>query len=125
MNCDEFECGYLNKPYCSLRPFSNIHCCPKFSCPPPLKCQNPCHNSPCCEPCNPNCHCCPQFDFCPSKFPCDPCCQPCFSPCDCFSSCNPCKPNPCCFPLNNLLWFFGGFNCGKKKNRWLDKCDKK
>lgn len=141
----EFECGYINKPYCSLRPFSNIPSCPKFSCPPPLGCHNSCGN-PCYPPnncCPPNCHqpnnwcwnndnwfphCCPPHqDFCRPS----PCCPPFFDRC----RCNPCNPpfDPCCNPcfpdrhpshpcscnplMNNLLWFCGGFRCGNKKGQ--------
>lgn len=121
MFCDDFECGYINKPYCSLRPFNNIPSCPKFSCPPPLRCQQPFNSrfdnrNRCFDGCNPYPYCCPRYDYCQPSFPYDPCCEP----------CRPCRPRPCCFPLNNLLWFFGGFKCGNRGgDRRRDRCNER
>ncbi len=120
---NEFECGYINKPYCALRPFSNCPSCPKFSCPPPLNCHNPC-SSPCFHNnCSPFPFCCPPHqDFCQPPFqPCQP--FPC-NPCQSFP-CNPCQPLPCnrpvdcfqpCNPMNSLIWFYGGYRCGNKRS---------
>ena len=93
-NCNRFECGYINKPYCNLRPITSITPCPRFSCPPP------------------NCFDCPPNCCVPDCFDCPPCnCSPNF----------PCPPQQCnCQPcINpNLIWFLGGFIFGRNSNRF-------
>ena len=32
-NDSNFDCGYINKPYANLRPFTCFTPCPRFSCP--------------------------------------------------------------------------------------------
>lgn len=147
MFLDEFECGYVNRPYCSLRPFSNTPICPIFSCPKPNLCHPPhpfqprfpeffppqsqfpkfsqdCFHHPYC--CMPDC-----FPVNPPFNPCPPSCNPC-PPFPCPPSCNhppcnPCRPpcNPCpprCNPLSSFVWFYGGLRCGKKtKNTTLSQ----
>lgn len=49
MNYEDFDCGYVNKPYANLRPFSCFEPYPRFSCP--NFCEN--RHSPC-LPINPN-----------------------------------------------------------------------
>lgn len=113
---NEFECGYINKPYCVLRPFNNCPSCPKFSCPPPLNCHNPCnppfHNHFSHFP-----YCCPPHqDFTP------PNCNPCQHH---HNPCQPCQPFDC-QPFNpfmsNLIWFYGGYRCGNKKSPCQSRC---
>ena len=121
MSCGcDFECGYINRPYCALRPFDNVPCCPKFSCPPPLNCHFP-HNQhfPYNQCCGPFPYCCPPYNnFCQPHFPCQPHCSPCQPNFPCQQPCQP-FPNPCCSPLNSLLWFCGGFRCGQRQHRCL------
>ena len=102
---NRFDCFYVNKPCYCLRPISCITPFPHFSCPP-----------------------FPHFSCSPS-FSCPPSCNPMFMhPCDEFHQ-NFCQPqNPCfnrpsfshCQPNMNLMWFLGGFNCGK--NRCRNNC---
>lgn len=122
MDCDcEFDCGYINKPYCALRPFSNIPSCPKFSCPPSLRCKQPhsffpynncCSCYPYCSPpfCQPNLPL-PYFPNFQPHIPSEPFCQP----NNIVPKNNQSFSNPCCSPLS-LLWFYGGFRCGQKRN---------
>lgn len=118
--CYRFECGYINKPYCSLRPISCITPCPRFSCPPPFHFTSD------------NCGCgCGNNSFCDYNFNNLPYWNNNLG-CNCNNGCNNfhqnfpycCPPwnninNPCCKPrcnfcMNpNLLWFLGGINCGK------------
>ena len=52
MSYQDFDCGYINKPYTNLRPFTSFSPCPRFSCP------DFCRHSPCdCFPYNPNFNC--------------------------------------------------------------------
>ena len=110
-----FDCGYINRPYCSLRPFDNFSPCPKFSCPPPFnRCTypyNPPFQPPFCDGFQ-SPYCCTHYG-CQQPFP--PFQRPCPPPLP------PHRP-PCGFPpmLNNLMWFYGGFRCGSQKGR--DHC---
>ena len=96
---DNFECGYINKPYANLRPFTCFPTCPRFSCPP---------SKP-----NFNCGCFP------SNHPCD--CPPCpdhhnqnwnNNYCNPYQNCNDCSP---CLSPRDLLFFWGGFTSGKDR----------
>ena len=114
-----FDCGYINKPYCSLRPFNNIPSCPKFSCPPPLGCHNPSF-FPHQDFCSPFRYCCPPF--CQPNPPCQPCfprfpkghCPPFCQPDIGFPGCH--QPCNTCFSPLNLLWFCGGLKCGQRRS---------
>lgn len=139
MFLNDFDCGYINKPYCSLKPFDNNTICPKFSCPQPNLC-NPNHHNPkhsfyryphCCLPdcfpinpphcpphphshlphCPPHCFPRPDYPIRPHpnypdypNYPTHPR-PPVYPP----KKCSPCNL------LNNFIWFYGGFRCGKKK----------
>lgn len=92
MNCNnEYECGYINKPYTNLRPFTCFTPCPRFSCPQFNKL--------------PNCGCYPNLNPCynPYEHP----CQPPFSPCQPINQ-------PCCSP-RDLLFFMGGYSTRKHR----------
>lgn len=109
----DFDCGYINKPYCSLRPFDNCSPCPKFSCPP--RCCPPFNPSCFPQPINPGCqfphfpHCCTPCDGCHPNFWPQPCPPPFIPP--------PSPPKQSCTPfLNNFLWFYGGYRCGNRKS---------
>ena len=105
---NDFECGYINRPYTNLRPFSSVSPCPRFSCPlekPNFNCgcfpnnsYNYCppHHSPCgYNKCKPSCDC--SLDF--------------FSP-----HCNlPCECDNSCISKRDLLFFLGGFASGKDR----------
>ena len=94
-NChNQFDCFYVNRPYCSLRPMSSITPCPHFSCPPP------CNVFPPFDGCCPQNFCSPQFN-CPQQF----CRPPQFN----------CWTGPRREPNLNLIWFLGGYRCGKNQ----------
>ena len=92
MNCNnEYECGYINKPYTNLRPFTCFTPCPRFSCPQ--------FNH------LPNCGYYPNLN---------PCCKPYERPCQ--PPFNPCQPiNQPCFSPRDLLFFMGGYSTRKHR----------
>lgn len=106
MNCQHFECGYINKPYTNLRPFSCFTPCPKFSCPQ----FNTLPNCGCFPNLNQNlwnpnfCHCNPNFS-----------CIPNFNCNQNFCHCNPINCMPQLFP-RDLLFFFGGYSSRKHRH---------
>lgn len=103
MNCNnEYECGYINKPYTNLRPFTSFTPCPRFSCPQ--------FNH------IPNCGCFPNLD--PCYNPCERPCSPPFIPCRLpFNPCQPCNPNfgQTCLSPRDLLFFMGGYSARKHR----------
>lgn len=119
MNCNnDYECGYINKPYTNLRPFTSFTPCPKFSCPqfnhlPNCSCfpnLDPCYN-PCEHPCSP-----PFIPCRPPYNPCNPPFNPCRPP---FNPCQPCNPNfgQPCLTSRDLLFFMGGYSTRKHRSQ--------
>ena len=108
---NHFDCNYVNKPFCDLRPISNCQPNLRFSCPERnCNCWNPTQN-----------------DFWQKSFwqsnsfwPNQSCCFPAQN----FPKNNCCWNNQKCFPQHNfcwpqqgfcnpnLIWFLGGYKFG-------------
>ena len=116
-SCYNFDCGYINRPCFTLRPISCITPCPRFSCPPHFHFTS--NNNCCCSnPCIDNCfvnfpNCCPNLNNNCCNVP--NCCNPYNNVCN-----NYFKPFPNFKFNSNLIWFLGGFNCGKNSNKILE-----